>query len=562
MAKLERVTAKIFASDAPADKIGQFGSALAGTKLETGDVSTIQALPAYTEGWSSAVVSQRNYPVLQETNGVMKNMTYQTAYIMQNGIPEYDPNTEYYTGSICKGVGNTNQYASLNDENIGNDVTNSQNWKNITPVNYSNITNCLVEIPQRIKWTLNNNVFTLLAGSVVIVSYGTEDLTATYPAGATFLHENWVVVDTQFSNNRFFVWAKNLEDISYTREVAAAYELFFYANLALNSLGNATASNATSGAGAPTTGNRLHYDTTGNTFDFYDSSFVKTQSNLSLPIGLCESTGTNTFNKVNQIFNRIGYVGSTIWLDNNIKGLLSDGINPIDGSFKSLEVTTNSLITYTTNWGTRSVCFGINRSLSTNWVNLDFIYSYKELSELPTITNNSMAYVESTNKWYIANSNNNYTWTEIQFLPLLTFKANNNVLTDFSPKQPFQAVDFDDFVELKNDIDGKWVAKTTEFLSGVTLSNTETTKVSLSNYLPNDGNVYEVLFSMEGSCGTAQYRFESGYGSVFALYAKSIFGQAFTAIVSPARMLNIYSTSLCTGTNKIGLRATSYRKVR
>ncbi len=113
-----------------------------------------------------------------------------------------------------------------------------------------------------------------------------------------------------------------------------------------------------------------------------------------------------------------------------------------------------------------------------------------------------------------------------------------------------------------SDIDGKWISKTTVLLDNVTLSNTETTVVSLSNYLPSDDNVYEVVFSMEGSCGTIQCRFDSGYGSAYTLYAKSIYAQVITAIVSTARKLNIYRTGLCAGTNKMSLRATSYRKVR
>ena len=40
------------------------------------------------------------------------------------------------------------------------------------------ITNCLLEIPQRIKYTLVNGTLTIKAGTVVIVPYGVEDLTS------------------------------------------------------------------------------------------------------------------------------------------------------------------------------------------------------------------------------------------------------------------------------------------------------------------------------------------------------------------------------------------------
>lgn len=138
---LERVTAKIFAENAPEGMIGQFGSALTGAKVPTGDVSVIQNLPAYTNGWSSAVISNRNYPTLPETNGAMKVATYQTAYIMQKGIPEWDANTTYYANtSFCQVNGVV--YKSLTDNNIGNNPTTStSNWEvwNPAEANYANV---------------------------------------------------------------------------------------------------------------------------------------------------------------------------------------------------------------------------------------------------------------------------------------------------------------------------------------------------------------------------------------------------------------------------------------
>lgn len=138
---LERVTAKIFAENAPDGMIGQFGSALTGAKVPTGDVSVIQNLPAYTDGWSSAVISNRNYPTLQETNGAMKVATYQTAYLMQKGIPEWDIQTTYYANtSFCQVNGVV--YKSLTDNNIGNNPTTStSNWEvwNPAEANYANV---------------------------------------------------------------------------------------------------------------------------------------------------------------------------------------------------------------------------------------------------------------------------------------------------------------------------------------------------------------------------------------------------------------------------------------
>lgn len=128
MAKLPRVTAKVFASQAAPEDIGQYGSALTGSKVETSDISEIQALPAYEEGWRGAVISGRNYPTLQEMNGLQKSFSQQIAYTLQNGMPEWDTGTDYFINQFCR-VG-TNFYFSKTDNNIGNNpVTDTQNWE-------------------------------------------------------------------------------------------------------------------------------------------------------------------------------------------------------------------------------------------------------------------------------------------------------------------------------------------------------------------------------------------------------------------------------------------------
>ena len=129
---MKRVTAKVFAGNGDSSVIGQFGSALIGTKVNTTDVETIQALPAYTIGWSSAVITNRNYPTLEEMNGVMKTMSYQTAYNMQKGVAEWDEKTTYYKGDICKGVGEGILYYSRVEENVGNPVTRTDYWAEYT----------------------------------------------------------------------------------------------------------------------------------------------------------------------------------------------------------------------------------------------------------------------------------------------------------------------------------------------------------------------------------------------------------------------------------------------
>lgn len=130
---LSRKTAKIFADTAPESAVGQFGSALNGTKINTTDIEQIQALPAYETGWTAGVVTNRNYPTLEETNGVMKVMSYQTAYTLQKGIPEWDSGTTYFSGDMCKAVGSGVLYVSRSDNNINHPLNDNTYWREYQP---------------------------------------------------------------------------------------------------------------------------------------------------------------------------------------------------------------------------------------------------------------------------------------------------------------------------------------------------------------------------------------------------------------------------------------------
>lgn len=137
---IPRVTQKIFAENA-GNNIGQFGSALAGQGNPTGDIAEIQALPAWGQGWAGAVISERDYPPLEEMTGVQKVASQQIAYLLQKGIPEWDEGTTYFANiSFCQINGIV--YQSLTNNNIGNnpanDTTNWSVWKPLEGT-YANI---------------------------------------------------------------------------------------------------------------------------------------------------------------------------------------------------------------------------------------------------------------------------------------------------------------------------------------------------------------------------------------------------------------------------------------
>lgn len=131
---LTRVTGKVFGGEAPLEEIGQFGSALAGTKLNTQDVATIQALEAYSQGWGSAVISSRNFPPIEEVTGVLKTISYQACYSLQAGVPTYDIGTDYGVGDIVKVVNGSTLtfYISQQTPNIGQSLSDTAYWQPAT----------------------------------------------------------------------------------------------------------------------------------------------------------------------------------------------------------------------------------------------------------------------------------------------------------------------------------------------------------------------------------------------------------------------------------------------
>lgn len=176
MAKLERITNKIFGETATATgdnpQIGQFGSAKAGTYIGTTDIETLQALPAYSNGWIDAVTPQNQFPALPEMTGVMKVMSYQSSYLHQMGVSEYDANTTYYTNSFCQVAGEV--YKSIADNNQGNDPTtkDSEYWvKYDRFLNKNQITNCVLEAPNGIATYQGNNI-TIKSGLKVLMPNG------------------------------------------------------------------------------------------------------------------------------------------------------------------------------------------------------------------------------------------------------------------------------------------------------------------------------------------------------------------------------------------------------
>ncbi|MDR1282936.1 MAG: hypothetical protein LBK99_19255 [Opitutaceae bacterium] len=127
MPKLARKTHRLFAGDAPAQgNLAQFGSEAAGKSNFTGDPEQIQILPAWGAGWGGAVVRNK-VPPMQDMNALQYTFSYQLAYLLQMGVPEWKEDQEYYRNSFCQSGGFL--YVSKLDDNVGRAVADTNYWR-------------------------------------------------------------------------------------------------------------------------------------------------------------------------------------------------------------------------------------------------------------------------------------------------------------------------------------------------------------------------------------------------------------------------------------------------
>lgn len=135
MAKITRTTLKVFGGSGANTYFAQFGSQAASAPVKTKNVSSIQQLTAWVDGFQDALTLSKA-PYLEDMNSVLYVHSTQTAYILQEGIAEWDNGTTYYTNSIVKRSGTTELYGSLIDNNLSNPLpisTSNANWRFLNP---------------------------------------------------------------------------------------------------------------------------------------------------------------------------------------------------------------------------------------------------------------------------------------------------------------------------------------------------------------------------------------------------------------------------------------------
>lgn len=281
------------------------------------------------------------------------------------------------------------------------------------------ISNCILEIPQNLKLTLENNVLTLKAGSVLV--WGGD----TYKTTTTTEDRTWTPSSSQI-NERGLIF------VSRTNGVIQGLKKF-----------TQIYSGKTENRPEWSEDIRLsvYYDTDTKLFNLAGTSSQWNDDwGVAYPICAVEIDGQGNLSFIkdskgrDMIFNGAGFIGHHAFVYPNVKGLQSYGTNNGVLSSNLLKLTTLSIIELSVN---RNSIFAYS---TTTIAARNYLGEYNNVSEAPTTITSGIptAYITSENKHYqISNSQWITDQTIQRGLLLLTYAYNGTTVTDFTIRQPY-----------------------------------------------------------------------------------------------------------------------------
>ena len=264
------------------------------------------------------------------------------------------------------------------------------------------ITNCILEAPEHIKYTLNNGVLTLKAGSVITIPDG---------------------FNTNGSKKFRYVEIEN--DVTGSAEANDTKRLVYY-NETTGSIISLQYSESGTTDYSGTINCLLYRTDLNKTVMFYLGN--KSEHVLSLP--LMEINGdVGAVVSINSVFNTCGYLGSSLFVNKGVKVLCSNGRNP-DGTLNNTELELTSANIVTGDGARTNAKFIISGPTALTWGSDYFYNPDLNLIQHPTIGDISGC--------FIANFDSDDSGKITSFKPYNTFhaidynEAGNKANRDFS----------------------------------------------------------------------------------------------------------------------------------
>lgn len=339
-------------------------------------------------------------PKRRDMNGALNLLSTHNFSSQNGGIYTFNQDVSDAIGGYAKGAvlgyvdsnGDYFNLVSLKNNNTANFNTNPSyigdgvNWKKISADKY--MTNCLLEVPQDIKLELNNGTLTLKAGSKVYVPNGAGKFdVVTISADKTITTTSGGIVFINSANQSPNVFNGNI--------------LF-------------------SGSTAPTgfSGNAVWYNTTNNVIKNSANAGSSWENLWSFPIAKV-SASNGTITSIENVFNGVGYIGSTVFVLPNVVGLVPNGRNA-DGSLKNKLAKTQNIVVFT----------------EQNWTQHQYQFLRSDATGLSVVSSTDYNYDIKDN---LIKRNNG---SVIDGFVISECDLNGGVISNFNSKKVFQALDY------------------------------------------------------------------------------------------------------------------------
>lgn len=308
------------------------------------------------------------------------------------------------------------------------------------------VSNCILEMKKTIKYDLTDGVFTLKAGSIAVVPYGTE------PPALEIGDDlcGYEVVDIQYDNNKLFYWVKTREDYTITAGAQSSHR-FIALRLSQAGLIDTSTKNLLSGdTPADSALNMRWYDTQNNIIkEYHSNNQWEACDYLSFPIVQIRLNSEQTvYNDVVLDFSTLGYFGKTVFVNKGIKVLVPNGLN-VDGSMDNIEFVNEKFRIRTINETTNGrYVLALPHPKDLEYENYDLFFTKESLFDnvygMPItedIGNGEVKYL-TLNNCYLGKKNNKVIPRYMVPLGNIAVTTGSNEITYFTPRVSFSCLDF------------------------------------------------------------------------------------------------------------------------
>lgn len=251
------------------------------------------------------------------------------------------------------------------------------------------ITNCILQLPQNIKLTVNGNQLTLASGSTYYVPNGVGKFNA-------------VTTST---------------DITYTPRSNGTRLLLM--NSAGTNMDAPNIANCYSQESQPSGNSIYWWDLSNNLVKSIVSGSVAV-SGVSLPIALLTVDGDTV--TIEKVFNGVGFMGTTIYTTPDLLVAVPNGRNS-DGTLNNNVVPQTTVNTYTS---------------PLSYPQVSIVASHNAVSGLGS----GLYYYDFETNYLIRQTGGKYTFAKIG-----TFTNNGTYITDIDLDEPFAAVDYNEYAK-------------------------------------------------------------------------------------------------------------------